>query len=349
MTAPRTADEIHFPLTDDGWHLALHRYRPRGDGSGSPLILCAGYACNRHFLDYDDRYSLARFLARAGFDAWVLELRGRGMSYPEPGRGASWSWTFDDLASRDVPRAIDHVAEVTGLAVTWVGHSMGGMLLYAYCGQVAPEVGAVRGGVTIATPVVFPMTASRLLSEIGMFLLRVPFSETIHQRWALGALWTVLGSSSVLAVGMNPDNVDRPTVGRALRLSLENVPRAKLQQLATWAHEGVFASVDGRIDYRARLSRIDVPLLAIAGAADRLAPPEGVALALEGMAPSRVQFLELSRARGFTADYGHVDLILGRNAPDEVFSRIASWITEVLDGSGTQGKGRAHGSTTTTL
>jgi predicted alpha/beta hydrolase len=322
------ADEVHFPRTADGWRLALHRYRPRTGGTASPVILCGGYGCNRHFLDYDERYSLARFLARSGFDAWVLELRGRGLAQRAAEVSGSRSWTFDDLATNDVPAAIAHVAERTGRAVTWLGHSMGGMLLYAYAGSLAGGGALLKAGVTIASPIGFPRAVSAPLSQLGMLLLRLPFSETIHQRLVLGMLWGVLGNSSALTVGMNPYNIDHPTVGRALRLSLENVPRIKLQQFARWAAEGAFCSVDGRTDYRAGLASVRLPLLVIAGSADRLATPQAVGRALDYLAAAETTYVQLGREHGHTVDYGHVDLVLGRAAPAEVFPLITGWLRE---------------------
>jgi predicted alpha/beta hydrolase len=322
------ADELHFPRTADGWRLALHRHVPRTSGSSAPVILCGGYACNRHFLDYDEQYSLARFLAGLGFDAWVVELRGRGMAHPAPGHRPRWSWTFDDLAAFDVPAAIEHVAGVTGRQVMWVGHSMGGMLIYAHCGRQAPNFGPLRAAVTLAAPVAFPGTASELLSRLGLFLLGVPFTDLIHQRWALGALWNLLGQSSALSVGMNPENIDRGTVGRALRLSLENVPRAKLQQFARWAHSGVFRSVDEQIDYRTGLAAVTLPMLVVAGSVDRLATPQAVGCALDHLPARSATYLEFGRTHGYTTDYGHVDIILGQRAPAEVFPAIAHWLIE---------------------
>jgi predicted alpha/beta hydrolase len=325
---PTDADEVHFAPTPDGWRLALHRHRPRSGGPGLPVVLCGGYACNRHFMDYDERYSLARYLARQGFDAWVLELRGRGLSHPTRECRHPWGWTFDDLAAIDVPAAIAHVAVTTERPIAWVGHSMGGMLLYAHLGTHAGAARPLVAGVTIAAPVVFPATSSELFQRIGTMLLRVPLSDTIHQRWVLGALWGLLGHSSALGVGMNPDNVDRAVVGRALHRSLSNVPRVKLQQLADWALEGVFASVDRRVDYRAALAHVATPLLLVAGSVDRLATPAAVQRALEHLPAPTASYLEFGRAHGHSTEYGHVDLVLGRAAPGEVFPTIARWLAE---------------------
>jgi pimeloyl-ACP methyl ester carboxylesterase len=216
------ADEVHFASTPDGWRLALHRHRPRSVRTAMPVILCGGFSCNRYFIDYDDRYSLARFLARTGFDAWVLELRGRGLSHPTAACRRPGRWTFDDLATIDVRAAVDHVAQATGREVAWVGHSMGGMVLYAYLGTHARP--PVRAGVTIASPVRFSAGGSTLLRRIGDAMLNVPVGgDIVRQRLLLGALWWILSPTSGIEVGMNVANIERADVARALRLSLSNV------------------------------------------------------------------------------------------------------------------------------
>jgi pimeloyl-ACP methyl ester carboxylesterase len=320
------ADEVHFAPTPDGWRLALHRHRPRDEGPGTPVVLCSGFSCNRHFIDYDEQYSLARSLARAGFDAWVLELRGRGLSHPTAACRRPGRWTFDDLVRIDVPTAIEHVVRTTGRSIAWVGHSMGGMVLYAYLGTT--PAAPVRAGVTIASPVVFSAVSSMLLHRIGNWLLSIPTSDVVPQRLVLGGLWWILAPTAGLEVGMNTQNIDRAVVGRALRLSLSNVSRFKLQQLSRWALEGVFASFDGRIDYRGALAGITTPLLVIAGSGDRVSPPAAVRRALDHLPAASTSYIEFGREHGRAVDYGHVDLILGRAAPAEVFPAVAQWLRE---------------------
>ena len=318
-----------FVPTRDRWALALHRYRR--DEPGAPAaILCSGYACNRHFIDFDDRYSLARFLAGRGFDTWVVELRGRGESHALPGCQAPDQWTFDDLAHIDVPAAIKYVRQTLGHGrIAWIGHSMGGMVLYAHLG-VARRGTAPAAAVTLGSPVVFPQVASELAHRIGSFLLALPFPGRVPQRPILGALWHLVGRTRAVAVGMNPDNVDHPLVGRALRRSITNVSRAKLCQLAQWARAGTFASTDGSLDYRRNLRRVETPTLVVAGACDRLATLETVAAAYEDIRTAAKRLLVLGTEAGLGSNYGHVDMIFGRRAPDEVFPLIADWLRLVL-------------------
>jgi pimeloyl-ACP methyl ester carboxylesterase len=323
---------VEFVRTADDWDLALHRYRSaRSDLP--PVILCAGYACNRYFLDFDERYSLARFLARRGFDTWVLELRGRGYSEPAGGSSRNRSWTFDDLVRFDVPAAIAHVrGRCAGRPPVWIGHSMGGMVMYAALGENAALTESVAGFVAMASPVAFPPIASWMAQRLGEFLLLLPFPARLPQHNILVALWSLVGNSARASqVGMNPHNLDHAAFGRALRQFICNVPRRKLQQFVRWSLTGAFRSADGCVDYRANLHRITTPAFIIAGAADQLATPEIVGLAYDRIGSPAKRYREFAAGPGVTADYGHVDLIFGSRAPDEVFPAISTWIETELE------------------
>src|SRR5438270_13651967 len=70
---PRYPDEIHFATTSDGWRIAILRYKPAADAPRrqEPVLLVHGIAANRYNFDLGDDRSLARHLAREGFDTWV--------------------------------------------------------------------------------------------------------------------------------------------------------------------------------------------------------------------------------------------------------------------------------------
>src|SRR3954470_18923706 len=81
LELPWTPDDVYRVPTPDGARIALGRYHARGERRFlTPVVLCHGLGANRYDLDFDEKYSLARFLARRGFETWVLELRGRGMA-----------------------------------------------------------------------------------------------------------------------------------------------------------------------------------------------------------------------------------------------------------------------------
>src|SRR6185436_2449755 len=114
------------------WQVAVFRYRPawaaardqaggpgngdgQGHGHGPPVLMTPGIGANRYNFDLSDETSLARYLAAAGYDAWVLEPRGRGFSSrPRLFSGLHYDWSFDEYAERDLPAAAATVARVTG-------------------------------------------------------------------------------------------------------------------------------------------------------------------------------------------------------------------------------------------
>src|SRR5690349_4226726 len=128
--APQT---FYVPATD-GWRLAVHHWPAEGRRRRHPVLMIHGLGANRLNMDLDDRYSIARAAKRRGFDVFVLELRGAGLSQAPGGRDrALFEWGFDDYRWRDLPAAIDAVLTRAGAsALHGLGHSMGGMLFYAH-------------------------------------------------------------------------------------------------------------------------------------------------------------------------------------------------------------------------
>jgi predicted alpha/beta hydrolase len=140
----RLEPSVYFAPTVDRWELALYRYG-QSDPSAPAAILAGGYACNRHFMDFDERYSLARYLAQRGFDTWVVEFRGRGRSRPLRGCKQPGRWTFDDLALIDVPTILAFVAHELGhRRLCWIGHSMGWRRPCSFHGR--PTISYTRSG-----------------------------------------------------------------------------------------------------------------------------------------------------------------------------------------------------------
>lgn len=136
-----------FAYTEDGWKLGIRRVRPTVPDPGKlPIVLCHGLGLNGTFWTITDSH-LPEQLAARGYEVFICDLRGSGASqkkgligavnsglrqtpFLEVGEG--W-WNVDDLVKYDVPAILDYVKAETGRdRVNWVGHSLGGMLMFAY-------------------------------------------------------------------------------------------------------------------------------------------------------------------------------------------------------------------------
>src|SRR5689334_21216797 len=86
-------------------------------------------------------------------------------------------WNVDDLMRYDVPAILDYVRRETGHdRVNWIGHSMGGMLMFPYL-ELDPDGGrkiatlvAMGSTITLAeAPQTDMLQANRALRALSLF------------------------------------------------------------------------------------------------------------------------------------------------------------------------------------
>lgn len=319
------ADERHDATTRDGIRLALFRYRPliEAPTKRDPVLLVHGLGANRLNFDVHHEVSLVRYLANQGFDCWLVDLRGCGESETPPG---PWTWTFDDHALFDIPAAIDVIARVTGRSrIHWVGHSMGGMLLYTYL--LRGDATRVASGVTLGAPVCFSAPASHL-GRLLVFERIVKVLPVLPVAYLLRLTAPLLGYVHLPAVHrqMNVRNVDWKLIRTAVYNAVSHLAPGVVLQFFDWIRSGDFRSADRRYSYRDNLPAIKTPLFVIAGRGDRLVPVCDARAAYDVVSSAKKSYLELGAEQGFQDDYGHIDLIFGKRAHDEVYPHIAAWL-----------------------
>ena len=314
-------DDIAQVRTDDGWILPLRHY-PSTGGSGEPVLLMHGMSANHTNWDFRPEVSPVDELLAQGYDVWVPSLRGDQGTVP-PSREASSRIGFDDHAIRDVPAILDHIHAATGREqVLWVGHSMGGMLLYTTL-VTRPE--SVRAGIAIASPATFqhPINNHKAMRALGPLV--AARRGRLHASGLAGAF---VGFRPVVRQLGNPDLLDKHILRGMARHTLTDLPRPTVRQARQWLKEEELCLRDGS-PWLAAAPSIDVPMLVLGSPDDHIASERDVAFACE-IFPD-CSYVLLSEDNGFAADYGHIDPIVGTTAHDEVYPLIFDFLADHRD------------------
>jgi alpha-beta hydrolase superfamily lysophospholipase len=325
--APSGVDERHFVRTEDGWRISVSRWHAGAPARRHPVLLCHGLASTHRLFDLLPQFSLARHLAARGYDVWGLDLRGHGPSErPLLFSGRRYEWDFDAYLTQDVPAALGRVLLATGArAVHWIGHSMGGILLYGHLARGgSPQV---CSGVTIGSSLDYSAGASdfkRLLKFRGIarWVPVLPM-ETFARLMAplAGRIDNPLERFNAW-----PPNLEPRLTRRLLATTYHNVPTALLAQLATAFEPGGLRSADGTVCYLDGLVSATAPVLALAGDRDRQCPPEAVAATVDALGSPGSKMLVFGADHGQQDHYGHNDLLIGRRVVHEVFPAIDGWL-----------------------
>ena len=316
------ADEVHTVTTKDGWKIKLLRYRQREGEGGEPVFICHGFAANHWNFALPARDGLVDTLAERGYDCWVVDLRGNRTSVP-PAGVSRHDATFDDYVLSDIPAALAFIREKTHCdKVHWVGHSMGGLLLYAY--EATHGSDELASGTTLGAPPGFKGVAVSRQRRLLSFARRYPAIAEVYLR-ALAPLVPIFKLRTSL-LPVNWDNMQKDVGPRAF-FNLVELPPPSVAE--TFIDAGVFQFLgvkDNSVDILAKLDGLRTPLLVIHGVLDPIATVENVRAFFDQLPSTDKRRLELSVANGHSADYDHVDLAFAVNGLEEVYAPIAEWI-----------------------
>lgn len=353
--APKQSNKELIPIkTPDGWTLVAHHYRPasgRGRADAMPVILCHGLTYSASFWDLDPSVSFATYLADLGFDVWAVDLRGSGMSQkwvfrlestPDVLIGGALrrvtqgavaptgyttidpkyaDWNLDDHINYDVPTFVRLVRKVTGAPeVAWVGHSMGGIVALGHLARFQnPGIGRL---VTVGSQVT--MQDAQLVLPFLSEMLRTRQVQLMGNPQP--ADLAAATRTSVNNLFFNTSHVSGP-IYQSLSMDRVDVPALGLmKQYLTLATEGELKDSSKQFNYAQSLGNVQVPVLITCGALDRFAPPAVQQDVYNRIGSTDKTLLVFGRARGFAADSGHDDALVGLTSKQQVFPTIARWL-----------------------
>lgn len=287
------------------------------------VVMIHGFAQNRYTWHTSAR-SFSAYLAAEGWDVFVAELRGHGRSrrftHMRPRM-------LDDHVREDFPAFVREACALSGHSQVYLcGHSMGGLLSYAATATVIRE--RVAGVITIGSPYRFGAgnpallglgKAVELLHYTGL-LDRAPMLPTSYAGRLFRAVRPAHDSPLYppQVRGWKPGSIEPSVLREFLDRSFEAVNVRVTTDLMYGGERSTVTARSGQLDYSAAWRALDVPVLVVAGSEDALAPPKAVRRGFDDSGSHDKTY------RVFPL--GHIDLVIGVEAPSTVWPLIRDWL-----------------------
>lgn len=245
-----------------------------------------------------------------------------------------YTWDFDTYLFEDVPAAIAYVKKVCAPAddkILAVGHSMGGILLYATLAVRGPD-SELAAAVAVASALDYACSNSSLKLVLPLAdpakLLNVPVVPLgVMAKSALPFIDRPPYTLAYIGYQVSARKMMEPHHFRKLWLTnFCTIPVKLLLQLASVFRPGGLRNRDGTVEYRKGLEDCATPILALAGNADLICPAIAVTETLKCMPEKVVTYKLLGDGR--ERNYGHYDLLAGRHAKEDVYPLITDFLVK---------------------
>lgn len=306
-----------FQLGQSVVHIEARRQR-------YPVLLIPPLMVQPWIFDLTPRRSLVKTLLRQGFDVFLLDL---GAPKAENEGVNLESYVLDW-----VPHAIDETVRISG---------SGGLVLYGYCmgGLFALMHGAVHADprvkaiVTIGSPIdahkmalvqLFVQNAHGQIQALSKKLGNVPGAISSTAFRMTNPIKAVTRYGDLFMNLWNDDFINDFDGITAWTSHFVDYPGDAFRQLLEhFMKDNKFRDGSMRFgDRTADLGRIHCPVLAFAGATDKIVPPDAAREILAVIGSQDKTFREVPG--------GHMGVMAGRAAPEQVWAASAAWLQDRL-------------------
>ncbi|XP_050224522.1 uncharacterized protein LOC126674165 isoform X2 [Mercurialis annua] len=248
-----------------------------------------------------------------------------------------YDWDFDTYLEEDVPAAMEYIraeSKPKDGKLLAIGHSMGGILLYAMlsrCGCDGRDSG-LAAVVTLASSLDYTSSNSRLKLLLPLVdpaqalsvpvvplgaLLSAAFPLSSRPPYVLSWLNYMISAQDM----MHPELLEK--------LVLNNfctIPAKLLLQLTTAFRDGGLCDRSGKFFYKDHLPKNNVPVLALAGDQDLICPPDAVEDTVKLIPKHLVTYKLLGEPEG--PHYAHYDLVGGKLAVKQIYPCIIQFLSQ---------------------
>ncbi|MGH1472131.1 MAG: alpha/beta fold hydrolase [Cellvibrionaceae bacterium] len=291
--------------------LALRRcYR---NAEGTPILLLSGFLdSSQIFLpkfnsSAQDKGGLATFLASEGYDVYLADLRGKGDSWPQASRRASWG--IHESICEDIPAHLAMIDKLRpGVPQFWMGQDLGSLQLLAAFGRFQSE--GIQGRHLFAPVVGMAHFSASRRRQVETWVAKQKYNS-----WnAYCALSRLMAGYITLPFG---ESVSRETLGA-------------FETWRQWQEEEKWVDPVDAYDYREALSATQLPpSLYITNREQELwgSPTDCRALISE-LGPHDGRMIIVSKKGGNERDYTVNGLLRHPSSCTDHFQQLKYWLEE---------------------
>lgn len=346
--------EEHEVVTEDGYILSViripHGLKPTPGRRPAVFLQHGLLAAGSNWVTNPPASSLGFFLADAGFDVWLGNSRGNTWSRRHrslsPAQQEFWAFSFDELALKDLPAAVNHILKETSQEhIHYIGHSQGttmAFIAFSRLPELARRIKLFVGLAPVAT-VSFtgsPLTKLSLLPDpliYDLFGRRDFLPQSYMIQWfaehvcGKRRLSDVCENLFFILCGFDQNNLN---VSRTPVYTTHCPAGTSVQNMMHWAQfvrGGKLTAFDfgaaGNMKHYNQSSPphyhvpdMKVPTALFSGGQDTLADPKDVALLL-----TQVSHLVFHQ---HVPHWEHLDFIWGLDAPQVMFPSILKLLTD---------------------
>ncbi|XP_051883223.1 gastric triacylglycerol lipase [Pristis pectinata] len=344
--------EEYEVTTSDGYILSINRI-PHGinetmakEGSRPVVFLQHGLlAAGSNWVTNLASNSLGFILADAGYDVWIGNSRGNTWSRKHKSipiyKDAFWRFSFDEMATKDLPAVIDFILKKTNQKqLYYVGHSQGttiGFIAFSRMPELAKKIKVFFGLAPVAT-VKYATSPLVKLAHLPEFLIKEIFGKKdfLPQTEMITWLAThvcnrflieeLCGNVFFLISGFNTKNLNMSRIpvysahcpaGTSVQNVLhwrQNVKTGLFRAFDWGSNDKNMAHYNETIPPLYNIKRMDVPTALWTGGHDWLADPNDVIMLLHQV-PKLIYHKQIP-------DWEHLDFIWGLDAPERMYNEI---------------------------
>lgn len=303
----KTRQQIHTEsmMVSVGAGPQLHMRRFCNDrfAPGTPVLMIHGLVEDSHIFYANTGGGLAWYLAAAGYDVYVADLRSRGKSWP--GLNPKSADSLHEAINADIPALQTAIVRRRGpLPQIWMSHAWGGVLTSSYFARHGHSIAPIKAMVYFGTR-------------------RYADCDNWRKKFALKGFW----QGGLLIASRFRGYVP----ARELRVGTANEARPYFSQSMQWTLNTEWVDPEDEHDYALSAKTRSFPAsLYFASERDTVyGCPDDVREFIANLGDHDGRLIVLSKRGGNTKDYGHVDMLSDRLAEEDHFPVLLEWLSSL--------------------